>query len=77
MNSNITPKDKAVELVSNYVVETIGMPTLNNTQAKRCATIVCEEVIKQLLQKTWTAEDEYEIDTYEFWKSVKAKIELI
>jgi hypothetical protein len=68
---------KALELVSSFITETIGMPTLSNKQAKQCAIIAVDEI-----EEFMRMDDEYNEDCHManthwviYWQEVKEHIQ--
>ena len=71
----MTPKEKAKELVNKYFNKSyILYDDLTWMQAKECALIAVEEVIKQLHKsdKGYTL-----VDDIIYWNEVKSEIELL
>lgn len=48
MNNTSDIEDRAKKLVATFIMETVSLPTLNNSQAKKCALICTNEIIAAL-----------------------------
>ncbi len=75
----MTPKEKAQELLNNYIQETNrftgGQESHTNILAKRCAIIAVDEILNGDL--LWTPEDSYFIKkTHKksYWEKVKEEL---
>ena len=75
--NNMTPKEKAVELVRKYYTFGINKEgqSLSWYECKQCALIAVDE-IDLLLQKSTLKDDPYSnLSALEYWKEVKQEIE--
>lgn len=66
----MTPKEKAIELVHKFCSTTEGFYKSKNNikNAKYCASICCDEIIKEL------DSDKYKY-SIQYWQEVKKEIE--
>jgi hypothetical protein len=73
-----TPKQKSKELVDNYLM-IVGGYWNGTAQAKQCALIAVDEIIKSNpLEPTYIYNDgeiKYELHSQHYWKQVKTEIE--
>jgi hypothetical protein len=69
---NMTPEEKAIELVNNYMSLLFSKPIfgLTTNEAKQCALIAVDEILNHHHQEQGL----YVIDKY-FWLQVKKEIE--
>jgi hypothetical protein len=68
----MTPKEKANQLVDNYWLMDKINPSLSKEQAKQCALIAVDELIKIHYLLTTTHDTSPSIN---YWKEVKKEIE--
>ena len=65
----MTPKEKAEELVNRFHKYTWnGEDNLDNKNAKQCALIAVDEILKEL-------PEDYQNDIWSYWPEVKEEIE--
>lgn len=77
-----SPKEKALELFENYKIFVIGVcdSIIEKTNAKRCAIIAVEEILKLDIEATYLNKQKrgYTIYTHtSFWKEVINEIKNI
>ena len=68
----MTPKEKANQLVDNYWLMDKINPSLSKEQAKQCALIAVDELIKIHYLLTTTHDTSPSIN---YWKEVKKELE--
>jgi hypothetical protein len=68
----MTPKEKANQLVDNYWLMDKINPSLSKEQAKQCALIAVDELIKIHYLLTTTHDTSPSIN---YWKDVKKELE--
>jgi len=70
--SNLTPKEKAYELVNNIMAVNLPNPIfgLNTIESKKFAIICVNEILNDILLSKYYAR-------YRFWEQVKKEIELL
>jgi hypothetical protein len=68
----MTPKEKANQLVDNYWLMDKINPSLSKEQAKKCALIAVDELIKIHYLLTTTHDTSPSIN---YWKDVKKELE--
>lgn len=64
----MTPKAKALRLMTDFIRATIGFPTLSNKQAKQCALMAVMEQLEEHSCQTLNSE------RHKYWTEVKAEI---
>ena len=64
--SNLTPQEKAREILHKYYAERV----LDIETARRCALICVDEILNDILLSKYYAR-------YRFWEQVKKEIELL
>ena len=68
----MTPKEKASQLVDNYWLMDKINPSLSKEQAKQCALVAVDELIKIHYLLTTTHDTSPSIN---YWKDVKKELE--
>ena len=65
----MTPKDKAIELVAEMIMASVGSPMVTNVQAKKLAYACTEQIIMAL--------HEHGIREPQYWYDIQSEIEKI
>ena len=71
----MTPKEKANDILDNFWLMDKVEPMLTEEQAKQCASIAVDEIIKECYN--WNGSDnvQWETKRFDYWNEVKQEIE--
>ena len=71
----MTPREKANDILDNFWLMDKVEPMLTEEQAKQCALIAVDEIIKECYN--WNGGDnvQWETKRFDYWNEVKQEIE--